>query len=235
MHIIPVIDVRHGVVVRAVAGNRENYQPIETPITASSDPVSMALGFRALFPFDAVYVADLGGIEGRGGDASLAARLADALPDAGLWIDSGTATIEDARPLLLLPGLAVVIGSETVRTAKNASGLMAALGSRSILSLDFRADAFLGPSELIEDAGSWPERVIVMTLGRVGGAAGPDLARLETIAVRAGDRRVYAAGGIRDLPDLEAARNAGAYGALVATALHAGTLKAGGLELAAGL
>ena len=48
-------------------------------------------------------------------------------------------------------------------------------------------------------------------------------------------RRVYAAGGVRNRADLEALRAAGAAGALVATALHAGTIKAGDLVEIAGL
>ena len=43
----------------------------------------------------------------------------------------------------------------------------------------------------------WPERVIVMTLARVGGDAGPDMDRLLQIKRRAPDARLYAAGGLR--------------------------------------
>ena len=52
---------------------------------------------------------------------------------------------------------------------------------------------------------------------------------------RAGKRRIYAAGGVRDRADIVALRAAGAAGVLVATALHAGTLKAGDLNEIAGL
>ena len=52
---------------------------------------------------------------------------------------------------------------------------------------------------------------------------------------RAGGRRIYAAGGVRDRADMIALHAAGAAGVLVATALHAGTIKAGDLEEIAGL
>ena len=63
-----------------------------------------------------------------------------------------------------------------------------------------------------------------MTLTRVGVSAGPDFARVSQIVARAGDRRVFAAGGVRDADDLERLEAIGAAGALVATALHDGAL-----------
>jgi phosphoribosylformimino-5-aminoimidazole carboxamide ribotide isomerase len=105
-----------------------------------------------------------------------------------------------------------------------------------VLSLDFRGDEFLGPRALLEDSFLWPDRVIVMTLARVGTGGGPDLARVRDIARRAGTaRRVYAAGGVRGPADLRALRSEGAAGALVATALHEGKIKAGDLHEIAGL
>ena len=71
MDVIPVLDVQDGVVVRAVRGDSANYRPLETPLAATSDPVDVAKGLRALYPFRRLYVADLDGIAGRG-DATCA-------------------------------------------------------------------------------------------------------------------------------------------------------------------
>ena len=69
-----------------------------------------------------------------------------------------------------------------------------------------------------------------MTLGRVGSGAGPDLDRLAAIRARAGARRLYAAGGVRDKADLAALKDAGAAGVLVASALHDGKISAAAWE-----
>jgi phosphoribosylformimino-5-aminoimidazole carboxamide ribotide isomerase len=95
---------------------------------------------------------------------------------------------------------------------------------RVALSLDFREERFLGDRAMLEDARRWPQRVIVMTLARVGAGKGPDVSRLADIVSRAQGRRVYAAGGVRNAHDLDALEAAGAAGALVATALHEGRL-----------
>jgi phosphoribosylformimino-5-aminoimidazole carboxamide ribotide isomerase len=73
-----------------------------------------------------------------------------------------------------------------------------------------------------------------MTLDRVGSDGGPDIERLQDIIRRAGSRRIYAAGGIRDRADLDRVRAAGAAGALIASALHARKISAGDLKEIAG-
>ncbi len=103
-----------------------------------------------------------------------------------------------------------------------------------ILSLDFRGDEFQGPREILDNAEAWPDRVIVMTLARVGANEGPDYALLKSIIARAGARRVFAAGGVRGRDDLLALRDAGAAGVLIASALHDGKIKTGDLDEIAG-
>ena len=49
--------------MRARAGDRENYPPLESPLVASPEPVAALAGLRALHPFRAAYVADLDAIE----------------------------------------------------------------------------------------------------------------------------------------------------------------------------
>lgn len=233
MDVIPVIDVRHGVAVAAARGERANYRPLETPLAPGSDPVAVARGYAGLFAFPVLYVADLDGIEGRGGNARLAPDLASAVPHARVWLDEGVRPAEAAERIA--EGVATpVIGSESLGDA-DAAALRALPAHAYILSLDFKGDRFAGPPVVLTEAGHWPQSVIVMTLARVGSGEGPDVERLSEIVSRAGRRRIYAAGGVRDRADIEALRRAGATGVLVATALHRGTLKAGDLEEIAGL
>jgi len=267
MEIIPVIDVKGGVAVAAVRGDRARYRPLESPLAASADPVAVAQGLSALFPFATLYVADLDGIEGRGSDLATQQRLAASWPGRELWIDDGStgppapgagasASLhgEEAKnvaapsplpersrapragegagtdPLIKSERLdpmikSHVLGSESLTTLDDYHRGRERAGPAAPLSLDFRGDQFIGPPALLGDAALWPDRVIVMTLARVGSNEGPDLERLAAIVARAGARRVYAAGGVRDSRDLIALREAGAAGALVATALHGGSIE----------
>lgn len=222
--IIPVLDLMRGRVVRARAGERALYRPIETPLAPSSMPHDVLRGFLALAPFPSFYIADLDSIGGNGDHGSVLEALARETPQAELWVDGGVAAAADAE-VLAARGLVPVLGSETLSGGAALDEATARLGaSRFVLSLDWRGGRFMGAPELWAATEFWPERVILMTLDRVGMAAGPDLAGLEALVARAGRRRVFAAGGVRHAADLEALRAIGVAGALVASALHDGRL-----------
>ncbi|MEQ1652827.1 MAG: HisA/HisF-related TIM barrel protein, partial [Hyphomicrobium sp.] len=206
MDIIPVIDVARGVVVRAKRGDRAHYKPIETPLSATSAPADVARGLAKLHPFAKVYLADLDGIEGRGRNVHLVPVLSRAMPGTEIWIDAGTGSRGAARALLAAPVTTLVIGSESLESVSVLKDIVAEAPGRSVLSLDFRGDEFLGPDELLADPGLWPHQVIVMTLQRIGSGEGPDVARIRDISRRSGGRRIYAAGGMRHRLDLDAVR-----------------------------
>jgi phosphoribosylformimino-5-aminoimidazole carboxamide ribotide isomerase len=243
MEVIPVIDVLHGVAVAAVRGARASYLPLVTPLAhrgaeggaqggaEGSDPAAVARGLRSLFPFAVLYVADLDGIEGRRADAGLWARLAAQMPEAEIWLDAGWRPGDITGGAA--PGATPVIGSESLKSGDVAR--LASLPAHAyVLSLDFKGGEFAGPEHLLARPELWPQRVIVMTLARVGSGEGPDLERLREIVKRAGGRKVYAAGGVRNVSDIAACERTGAAGVLVATALHAGTITAGDLLQIAG-
>jgi uncharacterized protein related to proFAR isomerase len=228
MEIIPVLDLMGGSVVRARSGDRARYPPIVTPLAPSSDPLEVARGLLRIAGFGRFYVADLDAIAHTGDHRAVLGRLRSEL-DLELWVDAGIADPAAARDWLASGLGALVIGSEAQRDAGLARRLCG--DPRVVLSLDFRGDDFLGPPALLAEPDAWPDRVIVMTLARVGSGAGPDLARIAAIRRLAGSRKIYAAGGVRGGADLAALARTGVAGGLVASCLHDGTL--GAAEIAA--
>ena len=116
-----------------------------------------------------------------------------------------------------------VIGSESLTSLEACADLLRAVPD-AILSLDTRDDVALGPSALFNEPELWPQRVIVMTLDRVGGGQGPALERLQTTLAQAAGKQVIAAGGVRNADDLDTLAEMGVYAVLIATAIHDGTL-----------
>ncbi len=220
--VIPVLDLRGGRVVRARRGERATYAPIETPLAKGSDPAAVASGLLRAWPARLLYVADLDAIiDGAAPDLAALRAIAEACPGIGLWVDAGFARAE-AVEAFLAGGLGrPVIGTESQGDAR----LVTALGDRAVLSLDTRGGNSMGPDSLHKYASLWPGYVIAMTRASVGAGAGPDLPALEAIRARAPGRRVYAAGGVRGPEDLRALAASGIAGALVASALHDGTLR----------
>jgi phosphoribosylformimino-5-aminoimidazole carboxamide ribotide isomerase len=232
--VIPVIDVAHGQVVRAMKGERSGYRPIESPLATSSEPADVARGLARFFPFHKLYLADLDGIEGRGRNTHVVPAISQALPRTEIWIDAGTGSRGAARAVLAAPVATLVVGSESLETVRVWEDIRAEAPTRTVLSLDFKNGEFMGPDDMLEDSSLWPSRVIVMTLDRVGANKGPDIEKLEGIISRAGARRIYAAGGVRDRSDLDEIRRVGVAGALIASALHAGKITADDLKEVAG-
>lgn len=224
MLVIPVIDIRNGLVVRAAGGDRANYLPIQTPLAKSSRPVDVARGLIGLHEdLRLLYIADLDGIEGSGRDFSIVNELAEALPGVQFLVDDGSATAEAVAVYSDQPRVRPVIGSETLRQSSALNEIANAVPQGIVLSLDWRGDEPLGPSDLFANPALWPDDIIAMTLARVGSGCGPDVARLGQIKALAGAKRVYAAGGVRNAADIAALEGIAA-GVLVASALHDGAI-----------
>lgn len=219
--LIPVIDLRGGLVVRARAGDRDAYAPIRTPLASGSAPDDVARGLLAACPAEILYVADLDAIvDGHAPDLASLRAICAACPAVSLWLDAGFSTMEAVRAFVAEGLGQPVLGSESQAD----SALVRACGDRAILSLDSRDGAFLGPRDLHDDPSCWPTDVIVMTLARIGVGGGPDVAALERVTHAARGRRVYAAGGVRGPDDVRALQEIGVAGALVASAIHDGKL-----------
>ncbi|MDD5364618.1 MAG: HisA/HisF-related TIM barrel protein [Gallionellaceae bacterium] len=227
MQLIPVLDLMDGHVVRARAGRRDQYRPLQSALCRSSQPAEVVSGLLDLHPFRRLYVADLDAILGRGDHRATLEALRRAYPELELWVDAGFASPAAARDWQAGGLGRAVLGSESL--AGLPEGVACPPGG--LLSLDFRGEEFLGPAGLEQDARHWPDEVIVMTLARVGMGQGPDIARLKHLRGLAPGRRFYAAGGVRDGADLAALAQAGAAGVMLASALHDGIFSR--VELAA--
>jgi len=222
MQVIPVLDLKDGTVFHARMGRRSEYAPLKTRLSPTSRPSDVARGLLSVFPFKKFYVADLDSIEHKGDNNAALKELRAEYPDIALWVDAGIADLRGAAHWLEADLGHLVLGSEAQRDSELVQCLYR--DKRVVLSLDFRGDAFLGPTSLLNDASIWPEKIIVMALTRVGSGSGPDTDRLMSVKSRAIGRRVYAAGGVRDANDLFLLAGAGISGALIATSLHDGKL-----------
>jgi phosphoribosylformimino-5-aminoimidazole carboxamide ribotide isomerase len=234
MRVIPVIDLKGGVAVHAVRGERERYRPVRSRIAAGSDAVELTRAVRDGFGLDEVYVADLDAIAGGAGNAEVVAAVA---AEAHAMVDAGTSTARAVARVLDLGAARVIVGTESLPGVEAFRALRAALPDAPlVVSLDLLAGRVLSPDAALAglhpaealarlvDAGA--REAIVLDLARVGSGEGPDTALLADLHARLPDVDLLAGGGVRDASDLRALADAGAAGALVATALHGGAIAA---------
>jgi len=232
VEIIPVIDLMGGIVVHARRGERHNYQPLSSPLCNGCQPVDVVAGYLAVHPFSTVYVADLDAITGKGDSGSIVAQLRQRFTEMNFWVDNGLADGSALRKWLQQGLGDLVIGSEAQGdTSLIAEATSSGSADRVLLSLDFKDGTFLGPAPLREQPSLWPERIIAMTLSRVGSDAGPDFGLLEQLRLQAPAKKLFAAGGVRGGEDLVELNRRGISGVLVASALHSGRI--GKREIAA--
>lgn len=232
MQLIPVIDLMGGQVVRAVRGQRSSYQPVRSQVCEGSEPVTVARALCALAASDVLYVADLDALQGGEPHFEALAALVHGLQGVRLWLDAGFVDPDHARSILQRLGavssaIDPVFASESLRDTVALAGCFDAsdpVGRRGILSLDRRDGRRLDAAGCWERPDLWPERVIVMTLERVGAGLGPDFETLDHVRRLSPQTRLIGAGGVRDAADLQQAAAAGAHAWLVASALHDGRL-----------
>jgi HisA/HisF family protein len=234
MKLIPVIDLMHGQVVRAVRGDRQAYRPIVSQLCASSDPLTVAKILCEHCATRQLYVADLDALLGKPAQVAALRRLLLDLPELELWLDAGFASASSAGALrdeLGTVGARVVpvFGSESLASRAELERCFGGAPGQgtatdAVLSLDRRDGQRLDAAGCWEAPDLWPARVIVMTLERVGAGVGPDLETLGGVRLKAPAAFIVGAGGIRDERDLERASDAGAGAWLVASALHDGRL-----------
>ena len=237
--VLPVIDLLGGVVVRGVAGRREEYQPIRSRLTSSAVPLDVARALRSEFGFERLYVADLDGIVHRRPNWDVAWQLVE--EGFKLLVDGGVETVEDVQRWSS-HGCEVVVGLESSRSPSDLATMVAACES-----VTFSLDLQNGEPMLAESASDWSRdpreivrqvigcgvsRLIVLDLADVGMGCGTRTGALcRSIRTEFPSLHLICGGGVRSRADLIDWQAAGVQHVLVASALHDGRLSAGDWEI----
>ncbi len=218
-------------------GIRSQYQAIQSSLCVGSTAFDVVDALMKLYPFQTLYMADLDAIIGIGNHSDLTLKISQKYPHLNIWLDCGIRQV-NARALYhgndSQLNIRPVVGSENIANLQDYRAISYACESQHILSLDYSATSAMGIAELHNSARFWPDHTICMTLNAVGNTQGVDVAKLNDLIqlnrARKNPSKLYAAGGVRNLADIQALAKMGIAGALVATALHAGTLSQGDIE-----
>ena len=221
-----------GLVVHALKGERERYQPVQSILTTSADPVEVARCLQMETNCHAMYIADLDAIQGKGHNTEAIGKIASHI-DADLWVDAGIADVESADRLMTAGADIVIIGSETLTTMQQLRRICDSIAmDKLILSLDIVGGRVLSGAESLKKLEPLQalerlvleglERFILLTLDAVGTGGGPDLSLL--LRAKRGFPRhtIIAGGGVKTPEHLRALSATKIDGVLVATSLHRG-------------
>lgn len=234
------MDLMGGVVVRGIAGRRDEYRPIESALAPGADPVTIGRVFRERLQLTEAYLADLDAIAGAEPAWELYGQLAAC--GLSLYIDAGLTTLERAQKLAAFrtldkPLAGVIAGLESLPSPEALAEMLEIIGpERFIFSLDLKAGAPLISSPAWQDYDAehiaretlriGVRRFIVLDLACVGAYQGIGAEGLiRYLRGLDDDIEIISGGGVRNRADLQLLAAAGCDAALVASALHDGRLK----------
>ena len=224
----PAIDLRGGKAVQLVGG-RPEAERISLP-----DPVEVAVrwidaGFRAL------HVIDLDAALGTGNNRIAIDRILAAV-SVPVQVGGGIRDDATADSLIGAGAARVIVGTRAIEDEGWRRALAVRHPERVVVAADVRGDNIVtrGWTEetavradaFLQTLSHEPIAAVLVTdVRREGQMIGVDVAKFEML-VRASEHPVLAAGGIRDLSDLQALDAVGVAGAVLGMALYTGAIDA---------
>ncbi len=240
MRVVPVLDLKNGCAVHAVAGRRSEYRIVQSVHGSGQAPVLLAQALMRSINTHDLYVADLDAILERGNNDQTVRALAAA--GARVWLDRGIRSEDDLSRALATGAHALILALETAPPAKVVARWLRS-GRRLppvILSIDMLdgrlvADDFSQTGdvdEVVKQAVALGIcRILLLDLQSVGRASGPTVLEFGRRIRRLWPELwICGGGGVRNVDDLLAAQRAGFDAYLVATALHTGKVDRHSLE-----
>ena len=237
--ILPVIDLQGGVVVRGVAGQRENYQPVQSVLVDVPSPLAVATALHDTLGFRDVYIADLDAIAG----AAPAWTDYEAIAGAGLqlWIDAGAGDCRSVQAIAAWRCLGaavhrIIVGLESLSNHEQLTDIVAEVGAeRLVFSLDLKNGCPLtscphwrsrGATDIAGDVARLGIReLIVLDLARVGVGQGTGTEQLcQQVKQQWPDVTLIGGGGVNSRSDIDRLTAQGLSRVLVASALHDGRI-----------
>lgn len=195
--LIPVIDMKEGLVVHAFRGEREKYQPIKSILTNSAELSSVVAAFVSQLGLREFYLADLDAIAGGGsigearpGNLKILAQLIKEnreMPGQpgklSFMVDAGARDRRSVEQVLKTGADQVIIGTETLLSLFHLEDIVQRYGSRRIVvSLDSRQGRTLSrtpelvnlspPQAMRRLQSLGVKQFILLELHRVGTGAG---------------------------------------------------------------
>jgi phosphoribosylformimino-5-aminoimidazole carboxamide ribotide isomerase len=213
MDLILAVDLLNGKVVHGMSGNRGQYLPLDWGLSSSAEPLAFIAALRPKY----IYIADLDRIEGTGSHDAVIRACAKRVDRC--YVDRGIRTPDD---YLSGNNIVNVVGTETC-------GDDISRYKKGFLSLDIKHGKVIPGGRtpvdfLVESDRLGFEGCIILNLGAVGTGKGidPDVVLRSMRSAYRGT--LLYGGGVSTADDLHSLARAGFDGAIIATAVHRGSI-----------
>ena len=211
MDIIPVIDILDNQVVKAIKGDRGNYESISYKLYNSTDPRDIIDQIIRKYSPKILYIADLDAIMHNKINSELYDNILSLFPKIDFWIDSGLKEIKLKKKY---KNYYPVFCSEKSRGYEFTSNKF----NNCVCSFDFM-EKYIGSKAIYRQQRANPSKIILMDLSQVGSKNNINY-KLARRFIRNNNQDYYIAGGIKSIFDIKRAKHFGASGVLVSTMIH---------------
>ena len=209
MNIIPAIDIKGGMVVRAMGGNRKYYQPVHISLNQSSDPIVFTRRIIQLYHPSVIYLADLDSLNNDGDNINIIIELCNLFKNIIFWVDVGNRKIRSLEKNNIIH----VMCSECLKKIKNFNYIY----KNHIYSYDYK-EGIIGFKYFQKLDSKYKNKIILMNMSDVGTSKGPDYRHIKRIC-RSSKKEYYVAGGINSVFDIIRLRNMKVNGVIVSSIL----------------
>lgn len=221
------MDIKEGEVVSGNQGDRESYRPIKSGLVDSSNPRKVLHAFEENYMFDAVYIADIDSLQGKGNNFETVKQLSEGF-NKDIILDCGYTDYEGFDGEVISHVDKFIVPTESLKSLEELERLMEEHPeSEFIVSIDLDETGFIseiGEKDVysflneINDVGI--DEVILLDISQVGTEKGPSEQVMEITEEVKEDFIIISGGGVSDEIHYQEFVNAGVEGVLVATALH---------------
>lgn len=240
--IIPVLDLKDGLVVRGIRGERAKYQPVKSNLTSSAEFIKVMEAINIGFGFTEFYIADLDALISNGKENQLSLigrKIVTSIFPYSLMLDAGVHDVESVAKVLQAGVNKVVVGTETLPSLEVLREIIDIFGSRHlVVSIDTMNEKVISlspeichwtpPEAMREIHKAGIDEFILLQIARVGTGEGLDKMLIQDcLSALSGVNFkgvLFVGGGISGYEDLKWLADNGLGGALVASVLHDGRL-----------
>lgn len=237
MRIIPVMDIMHGGVVHAIAGERDRYRAVRSVLTEDHSPLSIAKAFQRL-SLEELYIADLDAIRRAGRNHEVIGQV---VAETGMkvMVDAGFRRADEVGEYVSEGVKKIVLATETLESFEEVPKVIDIYKTPVVASIDIKFGQVVAESDLMrlrleelirKFEGEGASEMILLSLDRVGTQRGPDFESLK-LALQCTSASVLVGGGVTNIEDIRLLHDRGAAGVLVATSLHKGVITKQNIDL----
>ena len=220
MSVILAVDIVNGKAVKAFAGIRTNYKPLQIGGEDFSNPIELIQIFQKEINLKKIYIADLNAIRKNGNNDVLIEKILRTFPELYFWIDAGFAYPRN------------VYNYHKKKIEKNLNNYELVLGTETIKNFNFKCFEFIKKCKISIDFNGresiWirklgrqkhPMDIILMFVRKVGGR-GVDMKFIRNLKKKLSCHRLSLAGGVKTDKEIQQLLRLGFCNVISSTLLH---------------